>query len=193
MGCHTFRFAKLVGSKGKVIAFEPISRAFTKLKRNMELNNFNNLTIEKIALSNENKDNQSVEFRVSWPLKGKKHKTKDVVEDIINFVTLDEYIKKNSIIKIDMIKLDVDGYEFKVIEGAIETLKLHKPIIIMELGPFNLEKVSDNITDLVSLLQNIGYKFYSEKDMKMYSNTDEMLKTIPKGSTINVILSTNNL
>lgn len=43
IGCHTLRCAKLVGKSGKVIVFEPMSWAFAKLKRNIELNDFNNI------------------------------------------------------------------------------------------------------------------------------------------------------
>ena len=52
IGCHTLRLAKLVGKNGKVIAFEPMSWAYLRLKRNIELNDFNNIILEKLALSN---------------------------------------------------------------------------------------------------------------------------------------------
>ena len=48
MGCHTLRFAKLVGKTGRVIAFEPMSYAFSRLEENVSLNNFDNIILEKI-------------------------------------------------------------------------------------------------------------------------------------------------
>lgn len=48
IGAHSLTFAKLVGQSGKVIAFEPMSWAFQKLKHHIiELNNFNNVVLEK--------------------------------------------------------------------------------------------------------------------------------------------------
>ena len=87
----------------------------------------------------------------------------------------------------------VDGYEFKVIRGAVETLKLYKPPIVMELGVYTLEEVGNNIMDLVSLLLDLGYKFYSTETMKMFPSINIMINSIPNEATINVILSIDDL
>lgn len=55
--------------------------------------------------------------------------------------------------KISLIKLDVEGHEYSVIEGAVNTIKTHKPMIWIE--DFNLKTVE--------LLQKIGYKIISEE------------------------------
>jgi FkbM family methyltransferase len=194
IGCHTLRFAKLVGPRGKVIAFEPMSWAFSKLIRNIELNNFDNIVLEKTALSNENNENQEVNFPCSWPISGivdfKRYLAHQahIMKDVVDFITLDDYVSKKGMSKIDLIKLDVDGYEFKVIRGALETLKLYNPIIIMELAVYTLKEMGDKVTDLVSLLSDLGYKFYSEKDMKRFPSTDIMINSIPKEASINVVL-----
>jgi len=194
IGCHTLLFAKLVGPRGKVIAFEPMSWAFSKLIRNIELNNFDNIILEKTALSNENNKNQEVNFSCSWPISGivdfKRYLAHQahIMKDVVDFITLDDYVSKKGISKIDLIKLDVDGYEFKVIRGALETLKLYNPIIIMELAVYTLKEMGDKVTDLVSLLSDLGYKFYSEKDMKRFPSTDTMINSIPKEASINVVL-----
>jgi 23S rRNA G2069 N7-methylase RlmK/C1962 C5-methylase RlmI len=60
VGCHTLQLAKLAGKNGKVIAFEPMSWALSKLKRNIALNNFDNIKIEKLALSDINQGRQSI-------------------------------------------------------------------------------------------------------------------------------------
>jgi len=73
IGCHALRLAMLVGQDGEVIAFEPMMVAFTKLQRNVGLNKFSNVSLEKIALSNENRDNQAVHFYASWPLSSDSH------------------------------------------------------------------------------------------------------------------------
>ena len=199
IGAYTFRFAKLAGPKGKVIAFEPMSWAFTKLKRNMELNNFGNVFLERLALSNRSKDNQEVNFACSWPITdggGSKHPLilrSTLMRDVTNVITLDDYVAKKGIGKIDLIKLDVDGYELRVLRGAVETLKVHTPIILMELAVYTIEEVGDSVTDLISLLQSRGYKFYSIKDMKEYPRINSMINSIPDREAIDVIVSTTGL
>ena len=199
VGCHTLRFAKLTGPQGKVIAFEPMSWAFAKLQRNVQLNDFDNIILERIALSNQNEDNQVVNLRCSWPLSGfddtQLHPIDGgyIMEDMTSFITLDDYVKKQAVGKIDLVKLDVDGHELKVIQGAVETLRLHKPIIIMELGVFTLEEAGDHVTELVSLLLDLGYRFYSERTMTTFPSTDAMINSIPNKGVINVILSAGDL
>lgn len=185
IGCHTLLFAKLVGIEGKVIAFEPMSYAYSKLKHNTELNEFNNIKLEKIALSNINQMSQDIHFRASWALDGTSQDSNN--KEIVDFITLDEYVRMTSINTIDFIKLDVDGYEYKVISGGFATLKRNKPLLLMELGVYTLQDAGDNIHDLVNTLTGIGYKFYSENDLNRSLNTDTMIKSIPKNGTINVL------
>jgi len=178
IGCHTFRFSKLVGSKGRVIAFEPTSFAFKKLERKLQLNNADNVVLEKIALSNENKTKQEISFRSSWPLDHKNRSGIHPVDhgqmelkDIVSFVRLDDFVKQNDLNKVDIIKLDVDGFEYRIVQGALNMLKMHQPIIIMELFSYTHEEIGDSVFDLVTLLSDLGYSFYSIKDMRMLSKS----------------------
>ena len=191
IGAHTLRLAKLVSGKGRVFAFEPTSSAFSRLMRNIGLNNFNNIIPEKIALSDTYMPNQLVCINSSYPIAA--DSPKNVAKEFINFTTLDDYVRAKGIEKIDFIKLDVDGYEHKIIRSALEVIRKFKPLILLELGVENLESVGDNIVDMVNTLSNLGYKFYSEKGLTEFSSTDAMIKSIPKFSTVNVLLSVSDL
>lgn len=107
VGCHTLRLAKLVGQNGTVIAFEPMPWALRRLKDNLELNNFNNIVVEKVALSNVNQRKQAY-FRASWALDGGSSRD-SIKKEEINFITLDEYIRISKIESIDFIKIDLGG------------------------------------------------------------------------------------
>ncbi len=199
IGCHTLRFAKLVGTRGRVIAFEPMSWAFRKLTRNVALNAFSNLSLEKIALSDANRAHQEVAFATSWPLSGIDEALLHPLhggyaeKDVVDFMTLDEYIRTRKVGRIDFMKIDVDGYELKVVRGATETLALWKPVMIMELGNAGLAQVGDHIEDLVSLLSDLGYRFFAERDLQEYPSIGAMLSAIPEKSTMNVVLSGHDL
>lgn len=159
IGCHTLRFAKLVGKMGKVIAFEPMSWAFSKLKRNVELNNFDNITLERIALSDESKGERVVQFYASWPLDADLSDSKihpihhgERMENTVEVITLDDYVQRENIKKIDFVKLDVDGYEYKVIGGGTNTIKKFKPVMIIEFSKYTLREYGDNLEKLIDLL-----------------------------------------
>lgn len=186
MGCHTLRMAKLVGEKGRVIAFEPMSWPAAKLQRNIELNGFENIVVERIGLSNARKREENVYFRTSWTLNGGSAPDSMKAESI-NLVTFDEYAKENNIERIDFLKIDVDGYEYKVIQGVQETLKRDMPLILIELGSYTLRNAGDDINDLVNMLSAIGYKFISENTLAEFPDTDTMIKSIPENETINVL------
>jgi FkbM family methyltransferase len=185
IGCHTLLYAKLVGRSGKVIAFEPMKWAIAKLKRNMELNDFSNIIVEKVALSDVN-DKRSVYFRSSYTLDDDSAPESEVNEDV-NFMTLDTYVESRRLNKIDFIKLDVDGFESKVIRGGLKTIRKFKPVIIMELGKYTLTEHGDSAERLIDLLSGVGYSFYSERDLHRYSNKQSLLDAIPDKNTINVV------
>jgi len=203
IGAHTFNLAEIVGEKGSVAAFEPMEWAFKKLKKNLELNNFRNITLEKIGLSDETLAKEE-HFRSSWPVDKKTlsrvftEQTKEIDSDNVKvrsklqFYKLDDYLNKHHK-AVDFIKLDVDGYELKILKGAKESLDKYSPIIIMELCPQCLLRCGDSVEDLIIYLSEMGYKFYNEQTFQLYSDTKKMIEFYPKLSSINVVLSKKDI
>jgi FkbM family methyltransferase len=203
IGAHTFNLAKIVGEKGSVLAFEPMEWAFNKLKNNYDLNNFSNIILENIGLSDETIDKEE-HFRSSWPVDKKTlsrlftDQTKEIdsnnvkIRNKLQFFKLDDYLKKYNK-NIDFIKLDVDGYELKILKGAKDTLNNNSPIIIMELCPECILRCGDSIEELVNYLDQMGYKFYNEESLKLFPNKNHMMGFSPNLSSINVVLSKDQI
>lgn len=191
VGVYALRLAKLVGEKGRVFAFEPTSYVFPRLIRNIELNNFNNIISEKIALSDTYAQNQLACIRSSFKVGDSC--SGNPASELISFVTLDDYVRARGIERVDFIKLDVDGYEYKVIRGALEVINKFSPLILLELCPKTLESVGDNIIELVNTLANLRYKFYSVKGLSKFSSADAVIESIPESLWINVFLSVSDL
>lgn len=187
IGCHTFYFAKKVGEEGRVFAFEPMSRVFQRLKKNAELNSFKNVVLEKIALSDINRRNQTAWFQNSYPLFKTKEPTDRKAEEKIDFFTLDDYTEERNLKRIDFIKIDVDGYEYKILWGSAESLKKFQPLMIIEFGKNNLEKCGDILKNLINFLVSLGYSFYSEKDLTRYPNRESLIYDASgKEKTVNI-------
>jgi len=155
IGCHTFRFAKLVGETGKVYAFEPMSHAFKKLKRNNELNTFNNIIFEKLGVSDKEEE-KKIFFTTEWSLLGE---CTDGEPENIKFTTIDNYFENK---RVDIIKIDVDGYETEVIKGGRKTIKKCKPEIIIEICGDAHKKFGKDIGNLIDELEYIGYTCFDE-------------------------------
>jgi len=91
---------------------------------------------------------------------------------MIDIVKLDSYVKSHNINKIDILKIDTQGYEDKVLKGAINLIKLHKiKLIKLELIFSQIYKNPLNIYDVEKYLIPNGYKLFAISDNgNLYSN-----------------------
>jgi len=188
IGAHVLPMAKIVGPQGKIIAFEPMQWAQKKLIRNVELNDFSNIVIENIALSNKT-ETKPAAFRASWN-KFDAADTGTEEERTLQFEKLDDYIHTRHVQTVDFIKLDVDGFEYKILESAVGTLKKFKPTISMELGNWTLEKQGDSLLGLVNFLFALDYRFLRESDFELLEDFNALMREFPDPNTwtINVIV-----
>ncbi len=183
VGCHSLLFANLVGPEGKVVAFEPTDWGYKKLSRNFELNNYKNIKLEKLALSDCEAFSSEYKFRSQWFISGARTKKE---KGFVNYITLDKYVEEQSINRINLIKIDVDGYECKIIRGGKNIIEKFKPVIIVELGDTWLRSVGDSIESLYSCLES-SYLFFNEIDYSIIRDVVGTVKKLPGDSTINVI------
>ena len=147
IGNHSVFFSKFFK---KVYSFEPNPKTFKLLEINSKLSN--NIYVKKMGLSNkevisnllENKSN----IGGSKLTNEKSEKTID-----IKLTTLDQEI--NSIEeKINLLKIDVEGHEFEVIQGSKDTIKTFRPIIIFEQ---QLNDFPDNFGKIQKFLVDLNY------------------------------------
>ena len=160
IGYYTLQFANLVGSTGKVYAFEPEPKNFELLKKNVQINKHDNVVlIQKIV---SDKDG-IVEFFISKfdSIGNKLFKSDESGSSIkVGSTTLDEYFKDLKK-KIDFIKMDIQGGEGKATLGMKNLLKENKNLkIIQQWAPEPLKQNHTNPEDHLKFLQHIGYKFY---------------------------------
>ena len=76
---------------------------------------------------------------------------------LIQVSRMDETAPIGSLEKIDLIKIDVEGYELQVLRGASAIIQKHKPILFVELDDDNLRDQGDSASDLVRFLEQHGY------------------------------------
>ncbi|CEG12662.1 putative Methyltransferase FkbM family [groundwater metagenome] len=163
VGANTGYYTLLAGvanNKCQVLAFEPVLQGFSYLKRNILLNNLSNATAICSAVTNFDGD---VELYVPQcedegvPVSATTSKDFSVLETKITVpaITLDFFVNKNKIYKVDLIKIDTERTEHNVIRGSKNIIKQYKPIIICEvLKGIQTERL------LESLLSDLGYKYY---------------------------------
>jgi len=147
VGKYSFYAARQVGDSGLVIAIEPHPKNVENLKKGIRLNGFKNIKVVEKACS----DRSGRAFLLEYELSARHEITDKPTKLMVEIDTLDNILQSFRINRVDMLKIDVNGHEYQVIEGARNTLKNYKPTILMEVMLENKEKV-------FSYLRKFGYE-----------------------------------
>jgi FkbM family methyltransferase len=170
-GIFTLNAAYIGGDHSLIYAFEPQPRPFEALSRSKSINGFDQILAFNIALGNKEgtvdfyiprrafsgvgslvKDHVG-RFSASYPIK-------------IKMTTLDRILATQELDRVDLVKVDVEGWEYYVLEGAYTTLTTYKPFLWFEMSPSAQQLVGKDQEDLFALLQSYGYRhFYNVSEI----------------------------
>lgn len=155
MGMYTLLAASKIKSK-TIYSFEPIPRVLNQLRMNLNLNNLLGQVkvIEKVV-SDKNGYEKFLVQDISEYSHITYHKSRKGT--ILPSITLDSFCKKENVKNIDLIKIDVEGAEYKVLKGMNQILKNHRVSkLIVELGG-NSVQFGINHQDIVNYLKKFEY------------------------------------
>lgn len=168
IGYYTLLFARLVGNTGKVYSFEPDPRNCLLLEKNIQINDYNNIVLEKKAISD--KTEKSILYVTDDNAGSTMHKGNSTTKNEIDIdaITLDDYFKANSIAP-DFIKIDIEGYELNALKGMKMVLQSSNKIKIMiEYNPLTKNFFNSDPMDSLNFLGELDFKF---KDLNSNSQT----------------------
>lgn len=182
IGAHSLLIAKLIGEKGQLIAIEPTKFALNKLTHNISLNkDLSNITVvDKIVSDTVYKGNDI--FNSDWNMNSSQSPQN------IEFVstTLDLIVQKAALQRVDLIKIDVDGYDYKALRGAKNIIEKYKPTIFVELCEYAVNEQGDSVVDIFTYLESFGYECFSEIDGQKI-NAEEVMSKIGLTTSMNGI------
>ena len=166
IGYYTLIAAKIVGASGLVYAFEPDPENYELLVKNIKLNGFTNVVPIPKALSNTSGKQRMYKDGNNWGMvsfSAKNVSTKSRAFDT-ETATLNEF--EQTVSKLDIIKMDVEGAEGHVITGGQELLSKYAPVIFMEFIPASLKNTGTSPDELIESVANLGYTalLINEKD-----------------------------
>ena len=135
IGLYTCTIARHVGPAGRVIAFEPLPANLAMLQANVALNGLMNTDVRALALSDSG-GMLELFAPPGHPGGGSanvsaKHGDDHVPLGKVEVVRLDDVFDQDSL---DAMKLDVLGHELKVLDGAHDTLRRHRPVLLCEVN-----------------------------------------------------------
>lgn len=156
IGIYSCIMANHVGAKGSVIAFEPMPENLAALYSNIALNQLKNIEVNELALSNRQKA-----FNLYVPSVHQQGATGCtqvwnpgdwVSVGNTDATTLDIAFQKE---RLDFIKIDTQGHELGILEGAKSTIERFQPFILCEVFEENRTKVFD-------LMKTWNYAIFTE-------------------------------
>lgn len=166
IGQTALMVANKIGKDGLVYAFEPYPPTYEKFINNLSLNpKINNIKIYPIGIG-KNLMNLDM-FQDCITNSGANRVVYNHQKDLpglhnVTINSLDTFVRQEDMPKIDLIKIDVEGFEMNVLLGAIQTLKKYKPGLYIEIDDDNLKKQGSSSKEVINFLKELGYIIYSK-------------------------------
>ncbi len=201
VGYFTLLAAGLVGETGRVYAFEPEPSSYELLCKNIRVNGYINVVTIPKAVSNKQRGVKLWLDKVNLPCSSFSEDNalffskgnlleKGVLE--VETIALDDFFEntiKND--KVDVIKLDTQGAEGLIVEGAGRTLRSPNLKVFMEFWPYGIRNVGTDPLELLYKLQEYGFtiKLINEKNQALESiETINFFEKAKSGEEFNLLL-----
>lgn len=150
-------FANEVGENGSVFSLEFIPSNLSILKKNLEINQELERRIKIIENPVWNSSNERLYFKDQGPASIVTNQPDEYITGEVDTISIDDLVLRNSLNKVDFIKMDIEGAELNALQGAINTIKKFTPSLAIA--------VYHNINDIYDVIhfikeQNPHYSFY---------------------------------
>lgn len=164
-GLITLKMASAVGPKGRVFAFEPNPDYAERLRSNLRLNPS---LIPRVHVIQKGASENAGTLKLfeTGELLGNSYMSDEYNSELWNKGGPDDYIEcpvtaidgELSEYRIDLIKIDVEGMEAKVLKGAVNTVKAHKPYLVYETLVESFDAA--DILKMEQLVKKLGYYIF---------------------------------
>lgn len=163
-GFYTMLASRRVGPSGRVIAFEPSPRERERLVSHLRLNRCRNVSVESVALADLKQraplfiveGTQTGCNSLRPPAVGEPTRTEWVWTE-----RLDDYLRKSGVSQIDLFKLDVEGGELVVLQGAAELLgREPRPVLLYEAEDVRTHPWGYRASDISAFLRKLRYRLF---------------------------------
>lgn len=155
IGSHTIVYMRAVGNNGQVIAFEPHPSSFECLKRNCRKEVSDTGNSVRMKLINAAVGSSSGRLTLSSPETQLGTASITANHGIsVEVLTLDA-----SVLRADLIKMDIEGFEMMAIEGATALIERYKPKLVLEVNDPALRQYGLSSKELLQKVESLGYVY----------------------------------
>lgn len=166
VGFYSMLFAKRAND-GVVYGFEPNLSTYELLNETIKKNKVANVFIAQTALGatstkysliNEDANNH-----------GKTYVSLQAEGDSAT-VSLDSFVLESRLERLDLIKVDIEGFEYQFLLGAVDTLRKYKPVVYMEVNDEFLYRYDNTAREVIEFFENLNYKISDSSGVELASN-----------------------
>ncbi len=159
-GDYSLYFSRRVGPEGWVISFEPQPYSYAKLERNLRLNRIRNVRPFPLALGRRRERKPiymlpGMPTTASLAVEARTRLRRQCGEAQVT--PLDQLMNRHPLPVPDLIKIDVEGLEWEVLEGAGHCLSRHHPSLLIEIHGADREHKSERTRQMAGYLTGLGY------------------------------------
>ena len=165
VGLFSLLASRWVGPHGRVVSLEPSSREFARLRRHVELNRLTNVLTLQVAAGDERGHALLHVAEGRYPglnTLASSFMYAGIAEDRTEEVAvmpLDDLLPAQGIETVSVIKIDVEGLEPQVVQGARETIRRIRPAVVLEIAGAALDPAHEGRRSIERLLTGAGYQF----------------------------------
>jgi FkbM family methyltransferase len=192
MGSHTLEFARAVGPHGRVLACEPTAHVFARLVANLEANPDlrSRVHADQVMLMAEPDAPLPQKLVSSWPLAADRERDRTswgrpYPTTGARVSTMDRWITEQNVDRVDLIKIDVEGNECAVLDGAVDVLSSYRPVIVCEVFPAALLAAGRSVDELLERFDAAGYGLETLKGRTVTRAAIERFER--RGASMNVV------
>jgi FkbM family methyltransferase len=164
-GLYSLFASRCVGPSGRVFSFEPSQREFHRLGCNLQINGLQNVHAVQAALAEAPGE---MELRIADSSHAGQNTLGKFIYQVpllrterVSAQTLDGFASESGLTRLDILKLDVEGAERRVLEGSRKVLRELRPMILFEASDGALQAQGSSLPDVLEFLRSQNYRFYA--------------------------------
>jgi FkbM family methyltransferase len=171
-GDQAIPVANNIKETGICHSFEPNKNNSDLIAENAKINNLKNILINNLALWN--KSNEQLVFEGEDALASTVEANTSSA-NVLHTITVDDYTTQNKVGKVDLLMIDVEGSEIKVLQGSAEMLKRDKPVVVFETHSL-YDDWSNGLQNSpsASLMKALGYEVFAVREFHQNIDTGDM-------------------
>jgi FkbM family methyltransferase len=159
VGLFTLVAARQVGPSGKVLAFEPAPWSLQALRRNLAVNSYPWVDVFPVALADRAGTTELVTFQGDAAGYSSFAPPTRAGGNLVSVTTgtLDALVSEGNRETLSLVKLDLEGAEYRALQGAQAILSVSAPDFLVEVEPEHLGRQGASVGQLMELFRGAGY------------------------------------